>query len=111
MQGFLPKFWQTILAISYYTIPTAPIMNTSGGGPKVLHRVTTDIWSGQNEALHDQQASKELELQTLVDAEIQKLNSDPEHLLTANTHYATAINLYNAFFGEVHQQSDDGFTP
>ena len=94
MQGFLSKTWTTV-ASSSYTHHCAQIEHTPDGNQRIhktltaLHRLTTDIWSGQNDMLHEKQVAQEADIiRTTVAAEISKFHREPDLMLAVDTHYS-----------------------
>jgi hypothetical protein len=92
MRGFLSQKWMT-LAGTYCNAPNAAITTRFDGGFRIQRslkawdRLTTDLWCGRNEALHDTKVAMELNLKALVDMEISKLHCDSDALLSADSHY------------------------
>ena len=93
-RGFLTKTW-SLVASSRYTTQCMQTDITPEGGHRIqkllrsIHRVTTDIWCGRNDMLHDNQAVQAAEvLKHTVDAEISKFHREPDLMLTDDIHYS-----------------------
>ena len=92
MRGFLSQKWVT-LAGTYCNAPNAAITTRFDGGFRIQRslkawdRLTTDLWCGRNEALHDTKEAMGQNLKALVDVEISKLHCDSDALLSADSPY------------------------
>ena len=99
-RGYLSKRWHQ-LASSYFGPDDDPntIVHRNDGANRVhrvmktIHTLTTDIWTGRNEALHGANRDSELKRLSIIDSEITKLHSEAHLVLNDDRFYCeTSLN-------------------
>jgi len=92
LRGFLSKTWTTV-ASTYFQNSRVAIQTRDDGHHRIskavraLHILTSKLWKGRNEILHQKTLAQEVNIRTTVDSEIVALQREPDKLPIHDQHY------------------------
>ena len=94
VRGFISQSWLTLASHTYQCESGQAVTRQDGKhniqlALKALHFLSTEIWAGRNEILHNHQNQGIILQQNLVDATITRYHSEPDSLLHHDAHYCT----------------------
>jgi hypothetical protein len=94
LRGFLSAKWRQLASTHFIDSPEGPdIENRNDGGNrvhcalKVMHNLTTELWTGRNEAMHGVKQDQESCRLSIIDLEIKKFHSEADLVLTDDRFY------------------------